>query len=151
MKSLCDMPVRFSPPERAARVLPMEYWESVFADWSNFRKGIDPAPPRLTLPGRRQVYFTDPESIFTCEDAADFGERLGLQLATEKGCGVVFFDTRGLTISVPTKADRATRDGLTTGGAREWIINGNPSLDLRPRQMEAFEVAADSQRIGPVS
>lgn len=149
--SFVDMPIRVSPPEKAARVLHMEYWQRILADWRNFREGIDPVPPRLGRPGSSQVYFTDPESIFICIDAADFGERLGLQVTTENGCGVVFFSTQGLTMSVPPKVPDAIRDGLTTGGAREWIITENPSLDLRPGGMEAFEVAANSQRSGPVS
>ena len=41
--------------------------------------------------------------------------------------------------------------GLTAGGAREWVIAGNPPLDLSSGEMEGFDVGADGVRGGPLA
>ena len=146
-----DMPVRALAPNRAVRVIPSEIWGQILQDWHNYQQNLDPEPPLLGRPGGDEAYFTDPESIFVCNDASDFGVRLSLGYSTAQGCAVVFFDTNGLMVNVPQKAEIAIQDGLTAGGVREWIINGNLAVDLRPGRMEAFAVNATGQRDGPVS
>lgn len=145
------MPVRTDPPATAARVFPLDRWEVLYQLWRDYVQGIDPEPPSLGLPGNATFYVTDPESLFGCRDAADFGERLALSIPSDEGCGVVFFPTQGLTIIVPEPGEGATEKGLTAGGAREWTVEGNIQFDLNPGGMEAFVVSADGQRIGPVS
>lgn len=146
-----DMPTRSDPPNKAVRVLPIEILATFMRDWQNFMDGIDSTGPRLTRPGSTQVFVTDPESVFLCTDVDDFGVRLGVGYPTAVGCGVIFFDPEGFTIRVPAKAPEATQDGLTSGGAREWIIDGNPALELSRNELEVFEVESSGQRRGPVT
>ena len=145
------MPVKAPTPNRVVRVIPSEIWGQVLQDWHNYQQNLDPEPPLLGRPGSGEVYFTDPESIFICNNASDFGVRLSLGYSTAQGCTAVFCDTGGLLVSVPQKAEAAIQNGLTAGGAREWIVNGNLVVDLRPGRMEAFAVNATGQRDGPVS
>jgi hypothetical protein len=96
------------------------------------------------------VYFTDPESIFVCKEASEFGQRLELGYSTSEGCAIVFFNTDGLSVEVPKNSESPAKDGLTSGGAREWVIRGNCAIDLVPGAMEAFEVHESGFRYGPV-
>lgn len=142
------MPARVAHPERAVRVLAREAWQQFLDDWGKHLDGILANPPRLAPPSRRVVYFTDPESIFVCIQPEDFGRRLGIE-PTNSGCGAVFFNTKGLSVSVPTPAPD-TQQGLTTGGAREWTVIGNHPLAANPGELELFEVAAVGRRPHPL-
>lgn len=143
------MPVRQEPPGRAVRVIPFEVWRVLKEDWRKYTLGVDPDPPWLALPASSRVYFTDAESIFVCRDASEFGKRLEIG-DTSTGVGVVFFDTKGLDIKVPEKSPGAPKEGLTSGGAREWTVLGRMYLDLSTGNMEAFEIDANGERGGPV-
>ena len=145
------MLVKTLAPSRAVRVIPSEIWNRILQDWYNYQQNLDPEPPLLGRSSSDEVYVTDPESIFICNDASDFGIRLSLGDSTAQGCAVVFFDTNGLSVSVPQKTEAAIQDGLTADGAREWIINGNVAVDLMPGHMEAFFVNVTGLRDGPVS
>ena len=70
-----DMPVNVLAPDRAVRVIPSEIWGQILQDWHNYQQNVDPEPPLLGRPGGDEAYFTDPESIFVCNDASDFGIR----------------------------------------------------------------------------
>ena len=146
-----NMPVRRNPPANAVRVMPREVLRVFLQDWRNFLQGIDSRGPQLTRPGKDRVFVTDPESIFCCTEATGFNTRLGLGYSTDEGCSVVFLNSEGLDMSIPQLVPGASENGLTIGGAREWIINDNPHLDMDQDGMEVFEVNELGQRFGPLS
>ena len=144
------MPLLTSPPQKGVRILHIEVWRNIIVDWQNYVLGIDPIPPWFGLPGTTQVWFSDPESIFNCGQAADFGNRLALPLSTANGCIVVFFDPSGFNTGIPQVGDELVVQPLTKGGARQWVIYGNVQIDLSAGVMEAFEVGGADIRRGPL-
>ncbi len=90
-------------------------------------------PPQLAHPGAAGVYFTDRESLDGINAATDFVQRAGLSRSAQNetllyGCTVIGFSTTHLTTQLPPPAAGA-RQGLTVGGAREWITVGNVEMD----------------------
>jgi hypothetical protein len=143
------MPPRPKLPGKGVRVFSSVIFESLLAQWVDYRDGRIPYPPRMSRAGAQFVWFTDPQSLHVCSTHLDFGERLALaedtlQEIARAGCAAVFFDTDYV-------AGRVQSTGhLTSGGAREWVVDGNFPLTLADNEMEAFLHELDGARIGPL-
>ena len=79
------------------------------------------------------VYFSDVESLRGMSTPVEFANRLGLfgPAVTEcqrYGCAVVEFDVPpNVPCTLPTPYPGLSQ-GLTVGGAREWLLAGNLAL-----------------------
>lgn len=145
------MPLKDTPSGKGVRVLPVEFWPQTLLDWQDYQLNIETDPPLFARPGAPRVYITDSESIFVCREVSQFETRLGLDYSTSDGCIAIFFDTNGLNNSVPPRAAGSPREGLTSGGAREWMVNTNVPLNLAINYMEAFEITERNEVFGPVN
>jgi hypothetical protein len=128
-----------SAPAQGYRVIPgIVWWNLVFWPWRQYiaarAMALPVSPPRLSPPGATGVYFTDIKSLEGLLSAGEFAKRLGLgpqaqRECHEYGCAVVEFNVvTPPPVSLPPPAPGALQ-GLTTGGAREWLTNGNVEVD----------------------
>jgi len=130
-----------TPPARGYRVISgAVWWHLIFLPWRDYLAAQAvaimpaPTPPLLAPPGVPRVYFTDQQSLQGLQSASDFARRLGLPQqaqgeCTIYGCAVIEFD---VPLSPPAQLPPpygTTRQGLTVGGAREWIVPMNIPLD----------------------
>src|SRR6185369_7441690 len=133
-------PASTPPPPKGYRVIPgIVWWNLIFWPWRQYiaarAMGLPVSPPTLAPPGATGVYFTDIKSLEGLLSAGDFAKRLGLGLqahreCNEYGCAVVEFDVVSPPpVSVPPPAPNAKQQGLTTGGAREWLTGGNVKVE----------------------
>ncbi len=164
------MPVACGRPALVVRLVSGYVWDTViFPQLQQHLLGAAP-PPRLGPPSASSVYVTDTQSIAVCRSAEDFAYRLSLRLnlpipnqmyATLDplqemrlyGCVMFYFVAPPQTrLEVPpitaVHGIHPSNQGLTAGGAREWILHQNPSFDFRT--MEAFVVNPSGARWGPI-
>ena len=165
-----DMPVSFSRPEVVVRVLSGFVWDAImFRQWQDSLLGHAP-PPRLAKPGSTMIHVTDPQSLAVCTTAEDFAYRLSLRLTQPRprafvpgrdplqdirlfGCALIYFQPApGTRIDVPpptpVHGGLPANWGLTSGGAREWLLHDNPILD--GNLMDVFFVNTSGTRWGPI-
>lgn len=126
-----------SPPARAYRVIPGSiWWTLIFWPWRQYlaarATGRSASPPWIApfiTPGG--VFFTDAQSLQGVLSSGDFARRVGLSPRSQadcqvQGCAVIEFDTPSNAIQPPPYPGCA--QGLTVGGAREWMAPGNVAL-----------------------
>ena len=169
-----DMVPQANPPVMAVRVLDGFVWEHFVERDLHLSRTAGAPLPLLGPPGHSEIYITDPQSLAVCRTAEDYAFRLScpsrpspishflpvpiplhqdpLRLIRSYGCVVIYFDPSGNTVSVPpptaVNARAPSSPGLTVGGAREWVLHGNPTLNLL--KMEAFYVSPSGARWGPI-
>lgn len=146
-----EPPVGMNPPI-AVRVVSGVVWDILYRQWRDYKQGHAPQP-RLGPPSAQQIFFSDPASLVVCTDAEDFALRLtlampDLQDIRHSGCALIFFPPpTNIERPSPTRVHGMTpQSGLTVGGAREWVVLANLSLDLS--SMEVFFVNRN-RRWGP--
>lgn len=105
-------------------------WRRYLALRSTGHSGM--TPPMLAPPGAPGVYFTDRDSLIGAPTAAEFARRLGLSAGAQAecqfyGCAIVEFDIPASSVTLPSPATGCAQ-GLTAGGAREWVTNANLPL-----------------------
>ena len=121
------------------------WWDLIMPHWRRYNAALArvilATPPTLAPKSSRGVYFTDRESLEGLIDASAIARRLALlphnQIACDyEGCVIIKFNTSSLQnrIRHPKPSGAAGR-GSTINGAREWVIDGNVSLDY---DMEAL-------------
>jgi len=127
-------------PARGYRVISgAVWWNLIFVPWRDYLAARAvaitpaPAPPELAASGASGVFFTDLQSLQGLQSPSDFARRVGLsqQAQTEcqgYGCAVIEFDVpTSSTVTYPPPYP-GTQQGLTVGGAREWMVSGNIPL-----------------------
>ncbi|OGQ90113.1 MAG: hypothetical protein A2253_02515 [Deltaproteobacteria bacterium RIFOXYA2_FULL_55_11] len=91
-------------------------------------------PPDLAPPGAAGVFFTDDKSLQGVLGASDFATRVGLNQQSQTecqkyGCAIIQFDVPSPPqAQVPIAAPGAKQQGITVGGAREWLTQGNVQI-----------------------
>ena len=170
-----DMLPSPNPPSIGVRVLDGFVWEHFIEPALYLSRTTGGPLPRLGPPGDLSIYITDPQSLSVCTRAEDFAFRLSfpstpspmfhflprplplhddpLRLIRAYGCVIVYFEVPAqvrVEAPPPTAVNGRTPSGpgLTLGGAREWVLHANPTLDLL--SMEAFWVTPTGKRWGPI-
>lgn len=130
-----------APPDRGYRVFSgAVWWRLVYWPWKKYVAQFIVANPQATRPnlariGGRGVYFTDRDSLEGIENAVAFAKRAGLSQRAQTecnlyGCVIVEFEVpSGASVVLPPPAINNVQQGLTVGGAREWLLGGN--IDLK--------------------
>ena len=169
-----DMHPRSSPPLVAVRVIDGFVWEHFIERNLHLSRTAGAPLPRLGPPGDPAIYITDPQSMTVCTTAEDYAMRLSfpstpspiftflnqpiplhqdpLRLIRAYGCAIVYFVPPSVLIETPpptaVNGRMPSSPGLTVGGAREWLLHANPTLDLLA--MEVFFVTPTGRRWGPI-
>lgn len=141
-----------SSPARGYRVISgLVWWRLVFWPWRQYlaarTAAITAMPPFLAPYGTSGVYFTDRQSLQGLLSPGEFATRLGLSPQTHVecqryGCAVIEFDISG-SASYGSPYPGVVQ-GLTVGGAREWMTTGNIALND-----EMVVTYIDTARSGP--
>jgi hypothetical protein len=128
-------------PGRGLRVIPgAVWWRLVYWPWRQYlvvhNAAIQPppVPPLLAPYGVGGVYFTDRGSLEGVVSPGDFARRVSLPLPAQAecqrfGCAVIEFDVPDPRAVQHGPSYPYVQPGLTSGGAREWVVPHNIALD----------------------
>lgn len=131
-------------PTRVYRVIPGAiWWRIIYWNWRLFKaaRAAGRVAPRPTLapPGVPGVYVTDRDSLQYMLHPDDFAHRVGLSQAAQTecnrfGCAIVEFGVPNPAnnVAIPSPFP-GTVQGMTVGGAREWVVNLPVELDDQMR------------------
>lgn len=128
-------------PDSGYRVISgLVWWQFIYLPWRKFiavrayNSTNHIHPPRLGSPTAQGIYFTDRESLVGVLGPGDFAYRCGLSAQTQTqcqlyGCAIIQFKIKSThNVVVPKPSHFVSTAGMTVGGAREWLLQGN--LDL---------------------
>ena len=139
-RELLDLKPRLdTPPRFGYRVFSGAFWWTyLYWSWRQYLAtykvaGTAPAPkPTLGNPTSGGFFFTDLWSLIGIRTAAEYASRVGLPRAAiaecnEYGCVIVRFSVIARDVQSP-RPYPGTQQGLTVGGAREWLLVNNVEL-----------------------